>query len=74
MENIILSRSESKMIRQVYDTQILSNSVGDWVRMVQADKAELGINLSDSEIQCVSKKVFHNHVKKKAHINMVNKM
>ena len=66
MENIILSRSESKMIRQVYDTQILSNSVGDWVRMVQADKAELGINLSGSEIQGVSKNVFHSHVKKKA--------
>ena len=42
--------------------------------MVQADKAELGINLSDSEIQGVSKNVFHNHVKKKAHINMVKKL
>ena len=42
--------------------------------MVQADKAELGITLSDSDIQGVSKNVFHNHVKKKAQINMVKKL
>ena len=70
----ILSRSESEMIRRVYDTQMVSNSVGDWVRMVQADKAELGITLSDSDVQGVSKNVFHNHVKKKAQINMVKKL
>ena len=49
----------------------MSNSVGDWVRLVDADKTELGINLSDSEIQGVSKNAFHSFVKKKVKINML---
>ena len=62
------------MIRRVYESQILSNSVGDWVRMVQADKSELCIDMSDSDIQGVSKNVFHNFVKKKVQNNMVKKL
>ena len=49
--------------------------MGDWVRLVQSDKTELGITLTDEEIQGVSKHVFKNYVKKKvniAHLNYLN--
>ena len=50
-----------------YRTQKISNSIGDWVRMVEADKTELNISLTDREIQGVSKIRF---VKKKVAANM----
>jgi hypothetical protein len=37
------SRDESELINRVYTTQKISSSVGDWVKLVQADKSELGI-------------------------------
>ena len=70
----ILSREESEMIRRIYTTQKVSNSVGDWVRLVDADKTELGITLSDIQIQGVSKNVFQNFVKKKVKVNMSKKL
>ena len=51
----ILSRDENEMISRIYNSQKVSNSVGDWVRLVEADKSELGIALTDKEIQGVSK-------------------
>ena len=62
----ILSREESELIHRIYKTQITSNSRGDWVRLVQSDKLELNITLTDEEIQGVSKNVFRNYVKEKA--------
>ena len=62
----ILSREESELIHRIYKTQITSNSPGDWVRLVQSDKLELNITLTDEEIQGVSKNVFRNYVKEKA--------
>ena len=38
---------------------------GDWV-LVESDKSELGITLSDQELQGVSKNQFKNFVKKKS--------
>jgi hypothetical protein len=70
----LLSRDESELIRRIYTTQKVSNSVGDWVRLVDADKTELGITLSDMEIQGVSKNVFQKFVKKKVKINMLKNL
>ena len=44
------SRDESELINRVYTTQKISSSVGDWVKLVQADKSELGITLTNEEI------------------------
>ena len=34
----ILSRHKSELIRRIYTTQKITNSPGDWVRMVDRDK------------------------------------
>ena len=65
----ILSRDETELIHRIYNTQKNENSVGDWVRILEADKIELGIKLTDKEIQGVSKNVFKTFVKKKVKIN-----
>ena len=65
----ILSRDESELIHRIYQAQGLSNSVGDWVRLIAADKKELCINMTDEEIQGVSKETFKRIVKQKVKIN-----
>ena len=70
----LLSREESEMISRVYNTQKVSHSVGDWVRLVEGDKTELGITLTDRDIQGVSKNVFNNFVKKKVRSNMLKQL
>ena len=65
----ILSRDKSELIHRVYDTQKNDNSIGDWVRLVEQDKNELGISMTDQEIQGVSKEVFKTFVHKKVKIN-----
>ena len=65
----ILSREESELIRRIYETQKISSSVVDWVNILSRDKLELGITLTDKEVQGVSKNVFKNYVKKKVKIN-----
>ena len=49
----ILSRDDSELIHRIYNTQKVASSTGDWVRMVEADKEELGIGLTDEEIHGV---------------------
>ena len=61
----ILSRDKSELIYRIYQAQKLSISVGDWVRIVQADMKELNINMTDEEIQGVPKQTFKTIVKKK---------
>ena len=61
----ILSRSESELIYRVYQSQKISSNKGDWVRMIDSDKIELDINMTDKKIQGVSKQMFKNFVKKK---------
>ena len=51
----VLHRDKTELISRIYLTQKNQNSVGDWVRLVEADKSELGINLTDQEIQGVTK-------------------
>ena len=70
----ILSRDDTELIRRIYDTQTVSNNIGDWVRLVQADKKELGITLSDDEIQGVPKNVFRKFLKKRATLNHLKKL
>ena len=65
----ILSRQDDELIHRVYNTQKVSNSVGDWVRLVNADKDELGIELTDEDIQGVSQEMFKTYVKKKVKVN-----
>ena len=59
------------MISRIYNSQKVSNSVGDWVRLVEADMVELGITLTEKEIQGVSKPVFNKFVKKRVKLNML---
>ena len=61
----ILSRDESELIRRVYTTQKISHNAGDWFTMVEKDKKQLGIDMTDAEIQGVSKQVFKRYVTKK---------
>ena len=65
----VLSRDESELIKRIYETQKITSNVGDWFKLVEADKLELGITLTDEEIQGVSKNVFKTFVKKRVKIN-----
>ena len=67
----ILNRDKSELIHRIYTTQKISNSTGDWVRLVEADKKELGIDLTDKQIQEVSKSSFKTYVKKKVTQNFL---
>ena len=62
-------KTDSELIHRIYNTQKVASSTGDWVRMVEADKEELGIGLTDEEIQVVSKEMFKTYIKKKDKIN-----
>ena len=70
----ILNRDKSELITRIYTTQKLINSTGDWVRLVDADKAELGIIITDEEIQGVSKLSFKSFVKKKVTENYLRNL
>ena len=67
----ILHRDKSELIHRIYTTQKISNSTGDWVRLLEADKTELGIDLTDKQIQDVSKSSFKTYVKKKVTQNFL---
>ena len=72
-----LSRKETELIRRVYNSQLINNSVGDWVKLVDSDKCELGIDLTDREIQSVSEETFKKYVKTKVkikHLEYINKL
>ena len=36
----------------------ISNSIGDWIRLIEMDKRELEIHITDEEIQRVSQETF----------------
>ena len=67
----ILNRDKSELIYRIYQTQKISNSIGDWVRIIESDKKELNINMTDEEIQGVSKETFKTFVKNKAKIKFI---
>ena len=70
----ILNRDKSELINRVYSTQQVSNNIGDWIRLVEADRVELGLGLTDIEIQGVSKLSFKTFVKKKVTRNFLLKL
>ena len=73
----ILSRDKTELIHRVYDTQRNSSSVGDFVRIIDADKLELGIDASDDLILVVSKNVYKSFVKSKVknnHVKHINNL
>ena len=41
------------------------SNVGDWVRMIESDKKELNIDMTDKDIQGMSKETFKSFVMKK---------
>ena len=53
----ILSRNNNELIHRIYQTQKNSSSFGDWVRLLEADKHELGIDMTDEEIQGASQEL-----------------
>ena len=67
----VLSRDKTELIRRVYETQKVSNIAGDWFNLVERDKKYLEIEMSDTEIQGVSKEVFKSYVTKKVKIKFL---
>ena len=58
----ILSKPTSEMIRRVYEVQKQIFTKNDWYSLVQDNKNELGIQLSDEEISKISKERFRSLV------------
>ena len=61
----ILQKSQSEMIRKVYDVQKSDTSPGDFSELVSNDKKDIELNLSDSEIQRLTKTKFKKILKTK---------
>ena len=70
----ILSRDKAELIRRVFETQKLSNSTGDWYRLIENDKKELEIQMEDKEIQGVSQEQFKAYIKAKVKIKHIKNM
>ena len=68
----ILSRNKSELIRRIYEIQKISNNIGDWIRMIENDKQELDLKMSDEEIQNVSKETFKSLIKSKVKIRFLS--
>ena len=62
----ILHVDESEMIHKVYRAQKLSPVFGDWIQLLETDKKQFGILLTDEDIQSVSLYEFKEFIKKKA--------
>ena len=70
----ILHRDKSELIYRVYRAQRVSNNIGDWVRLIDQDKSELKITLTDEQIQGVSKQSFKTYVKKQVTQNFLQNL
>ena len=70
----VLNRNECELVSRIYQTQKISNSVGDWVRQVEGDKLELGITVTDCEIQGVSQNKFVAKKVKTNHLNYLSSL
>ena len=46
----ILNRDRNELIRRIFEAQKLSFTNGDWIKLIEEDKKELGINMTDQEI------------------------
>ena len=71
----ILNRKKHELIRRVYESQKIVNCNGDWIRLIEADKKELNIAITDQEIENESHDKFRNYVKikvKTRHLTLLN--
>ena len=59
----ILQRDKTELIRRIFEAQKISYSNGDWIKLIEEDKKELDINMTDQEIQNISKEKFKQYVK-----------
>ena len=58
---LLLNQDESELTYRFFQTQIVSNSEGDLVRLAQSDESELDINLTDKiffKIMCLTSNFF----------------
>ena len=58
--------SKSEMIFKVYSAQKLSPVNGDWIQLLENDKKQFQLDITDQELSKISEQKFKNHVKKKA--------
>ena len=56
----ILNRAENELLKRFYDAQNLVKSKSDWVELIENDKKELDITLSDNEIKLMKEQKFEN--------------
>ena len=61
----ILHWKKTELVVRVYFSQKLTPKRGDWVKSVENNKNQLGIDLSDDKISNISKEMFKNIVGKK---------
>ena len=62
----IVRVNKSELISRVYSAQKLSAVSGDWVKLLETDKEEFKINLTDEEVCRLSALKFKNYLKKKS--------
>ena len=62
----ILSVDKSELIYRVYLAQKLSPVRGDWITLLEKDKDQFGINLSDEDVKIISKQKFKTFIKQKS--------
>ena len=64
----ILHRHESEITWQIYNARKEDPIKDDWIHLVQKDKADININLTDDQIGKLSKRDFKKIVKSKMRI------
>ena len=62
----ILSVDKSELLYRVYLAQKLSPVRGDWITLLEKDKDQFGINLSDEDVKIISKQKFKSYIKQKS--------
>ena len=60
----ILSVDQKELIYRVYPAQKLSLLSRDWINLLEEDKEQFGLNLSDEDVRKISKHKFKSYVKK----------
>jgi hypothetical protein len=61
----ILQKSSDEIVRKVYEAQKQDTSPGDFYQLVCEDKESIGLNMSDQEMQTMSKEKLRNIVRNK---------
>ena len=61
----LLHVDEKELIYRIYESQKNSPNSGDWIKLVNEDKAVLGIEISDADIRNLSKNKFQKYIENK---------